>query len=151
MPLWIGLVGSIFPDLDLLYFYLIDHRRTLHHRYWTHLPLVWIALGLLVVGGSRLFKAERLAQWSTVFVLNVLLHQTLDTIVGKVLWLAPFDTRVVYLFEVPAVHGHWLLNYLLHWSIAFEVLVWVAALLVWRSDGDCVGGSPPARSTPRAI
>ena len=37
-----GMAGAIFPDIDLLYFYLIDHRQHGHHSYWTHLPLFWV-------------------------------------------------------------------------------------------------------------
>ena len=29
----VGLVGSIFPDLDLIYFYLLDNQKHLHHQY----------------------------------------------------------------------------------------------------------------------
>ena len=35
----LGLIGSLLPDVDMLYFYLIDNRQHLHHGYWTHIPL----------------------------------------------------------------------------------------------------------------
>ena len=42
--LLLGLLGSIFPDLDMLYFYLIDNRQHGHHSYLTHIPFYWISL-----------------------------------------------------------------------------------------------------------
>ncbi len=30
-----GMIGSIGPDFDMVYFYLVDHRQTHHHRYVT--------------------------------------------------------------------------------------------------------------------
>ena len=39
-----GMIGAIAPDLDMFYFYLIDQGRHNHHSYFTHFPLVWIAL-----------------------------------------------------------------------------------------------------------
>jgi inner membrane protein len=39
----LGLWASVLPNLDLLYFYLIDNRQTLHHLYWPHVPVSWLA------------------------------------------------------------------------------------------------------------
>lgn len=46
--LW-GLRGSIAPDLDMLYFRLIDHQQTHHHEYVTHWPILWGSLLMLWV------------------------------------------------------------------------------------------------------
>ena len=35
-----GVVGAVVPDLDMLWFHLVDNRQTHHHRYFTHWPLV---------------------------------------------------------------------------------------------------------------
>ncbi len=37
----VGLSGSIAPDLDMIYFYLVDNRQHHHHTYWTHIPFYW--------------------------------------------------------------------------------------------------------------
>lgn len=39
-----SIAGALAPDLDLFYFFLVDHRRTPHHLYWSHFPLVWAVL-----------------------------------------------------------------------------------------------------------
>tara|TARA_R110000868_G_scaffold10226_12_gene50135 strand:+ start:655 stop:852 length:198 start_codon:yes stop_codon:yes gene_type:complete len=33
-----GLVASVLPDADLLWFYLFDNRQHVHHAYITHTP-----------------------------------------------------------------------------------------------------------------
>ncbi|WP_432722673.1 hypothetical protein R0381_001538 [Jeongeupia wiesaeckerbachi] len=35
-----GIVGALAPDFDMLWFHLVDHRQTHHHKYFTHWPLV---------------------------------------------------------------------------------------------------------------
>ncbi|WEJ09073.1 hypothetical protein [Sinorhizobium prairiense] len=54
----VGLIFSVLPDLDLLYFFLGDGRRTPHHDYWTHLPIFWLGVAALtaaalILAGKR--------------------------------------------------------------------------------------------------
>ena len=41
------LIGSIAPDVDMAYFYLIDGRQHHHHDYLTHRPVLWYLVLLL--------------------------------------------------------------------------------------------------------
>ncbi|MGY1490792.1 metal-dependent hydrolase [Methylobacillus pratensis] len=41
-----SIIGSIAPDFDLSYFYLIDHRQIHHHQYFMHWPIIWF-LGVI--------------------------------------------------------------------------------------------------------
>ncbi|WP_390881416.1 hypothetical protein [Cardiobacterium hominis] len=34
------MAGGLLPDIDMLWFYLVDHVH--HHRYPTHWPLLWL-------------------------------------------------------------------------------------------------------------
>lgn len=86
-----ALVGSVFPDLDMLYFYLIDGQQSLHHHYWTHLPFVWLCLTPILA----------LHPVSRIFVLNVFGHLVLDTVAGGILWLWPWHPASFVLFQVP--------------------------------------------------
>src|SRR4051794_5179826 len=100
---WIlfGLAGSVFPDIDLLWFYLVDHRQHMHHSYWTHIPIFWAFIGAL----CELFA---LGWPARLFVGNALVHLVLDTVQGGIAWAYPFsDERFVFV-RVPALHGHWL-------------------------------------------
>lgn len=127
----LGLVSAILPDLDLLYFYLIDHRQTLHHLYWTHLPLIWLgpAIGSLLI--CAWVKNRLLTLAASVFYGNIFLHLLLDTAVGNMFWLYPFFTESFSLFEVTARHGWWVWNYILHWSFGLELAICAWAVTVY--------------------
>lgn len=128
-----GLMGAVFPDIDMLWFYLVDARQHHHHTYWTHLPLFW----LLVLTPCALvarWAGHRLALLAVgVFAGNLLLHLLLDSIVGDIWWLAPWIDRPYALFTVPRVYAWWWGNFLLHWSFAIELVVILFALRCWRT------------------
>ena len=122
----IGLASSVLPDIDLLYFYLIDGRQTLHHEYWTHIPAFWLVATGTAVALFRIARAP--VPWPAVAALlaGVFLHLALDTVTGGIAWLYPYLTGKVVLIDVPAPFGWWVWNFVLHWSFALE-----AALLIW--------------------
>lgn len=135
-PRWFVLVavlGAIAPDLDLLYFFLVDHRRTPHHLYWPHFPLVWM---LLLAGAAAWLalakKRPAPAALALVFCIGGVGHLLLDSVVGDIHWGAPFVYGAFSLFTVRARFHPWWLNFILHWSFAFELCLLAWAVLVWR-------------------
>ncbi|MCA1408105.1 metal-dependent hydrolase [Ensifer sp. IC3342] len=126
----VGLLCSVLPDFDLIYFYLVDHRRTLHHDYWTHTPLFWIATAA-VIGLVLLFsgKRERLIfVWAG--LLNILLHLAMDSVAADIRWFYPLSEARLNLVHIPARYSPWFLNFLLHWTFAVELMILVAAIVV---------------------
>ena len=126
-----ALLGSVFPDIDLLYFYWIDHRRHHHHTYWTHFPIVWVGLALACVLWMRLRKDSLLPALALIFALNGCAHMVLDSIVGHIWWLAPFVDQSFSLFTVTRSHEPWWVNFLLHWSFLLETALLTAAVIVY--------------------
>lgn len=126
-----GLAGAIAPDLDLAYFYVVDHRQTHHHHYWSHWPLVWLAL---VLAAAPFARRHAVASAALLFGLGGVLHLVLDTLVGDVWWLAPLVDQPFALFTVAARWSPWWLNFLLHWSFALELAICVWA---WREATRC--------------
>ena len=126
-----GMVGGIFPDIDLLYATLIDHWQAHHHRYWTHLPLVWLAISGAALS---LFRRSGTAwQAVTVFLLAVWGHLLLDSVAGDILWLWPWFDTPFSLVNIPARYSTWWLNFLLHWTFAVELgFVFMAVWLAWK-------------------
>ncbi len=122
------LVAAVLPDIDLLYFYLVDGRQTLHHDYWTHIPAFW----LLSTGAAvTLFRIARApVPWPAVagLLAGVFLHLALDTVTGGIAWLYPYHTGSIVLVDVPARFGWWVWNFVLHWSFVLElaVVIWAA-------------------------
>ena len=44
-----GAVMGLLPDLDMLWFYFVDHKQFHHHVYVPHWPIVWLGgFGVLV-------------------------------------------------------------------------------------------------------
>lgn len=132
--LWIGLIGSVFPDIDIIWFYLVDNRQNLHHGYWTHLPFDWLILTFITFLLLLLFKKKQYFFAAGVFFANVFLHFFLDTIVGKIEWLYPFSSQSFAFFEVPARYPFWIENFVFHWTFLFEIIVIIWALLEWRHE-----------------
>jgi inner membrane protein len=124
----IGLLASVLPDFDMLYFYLVDNGRTLHHDYWTHLPAFWLfATGMSAV----FFRIARLpVPWPAVTALlaGVMLHLALDSIAGGIAWLYPFHRGKLALIEVPARYGWWVWNFVFHWSFLLEIAILTLAV-----------------------
>lgn len=129
-----GMAGAIAPDVDLLYFYLIDHRQHHHHTYFTHFPIVWLALAVISIGWFNTARFRLLPSLAVVFALNGFAHLMLDTIVGDIWWFAPFVDEPFSLFTVPPRYQPWLLSFIFHWSFAFELAVVTWAIVVWRRD-----------------
>jgi inner membrane protein len=126
-----GLVASMFPDIDLAYFYLIDNRQHLHHSYWTHLPFYWLVIGVLVLSFVSVSRKKWLLPYLAVVEANVFLHCFLDTIVGKIRWLYPFSREDLYLFSVPQMHSWYVLDFILHWSFLLEILTVITSIYVY--------------------
>ncbi|MGV8996485.1 MAG: metal-dependent hydrolase [Parvibaculaceae bacterium] len=125
-----GLVASVLPDADLLWFYLVDNRQHVHHAYMTHTPVFWV--GLAAVAWITA-KAARIA-WAPLYIgvalANLMLHMALDSIAAEIRWLWPLSNAEFGLFHIPAVHGWWVWNFVLHWTFLFEVAACMAALLL---------------------
>ncbi|MEM9318176.1 MAG: metal-dependent hydrolase [Pseudomonadota bacterium] len=130
-----ALLGSIWPDLDLIWFYLIDDRAFHHHRYWVHAP----AFALAISAGIWLFCRATAPKWAPVIIAfgaGWCLHIALDGIAGGVMWHWPISDAFYVLVDVPARFDRWMLSFLVHWTMLLEASIWVvAAFLWWRKDG----------------
>ena len=131
--LWVGVLGSILPDFDMLYFYLVDNQQHLHHGYWTHIPFFWLCIAVVVYGGLHLSRRTVYLTAAHLFFAGIYLHLFLDTIVGKIEWLQPVSDVKIYFFSVPAVYDWWVWNFVWHWTFLFEVgIILFAAWLLYK-------------------
>ncbi|MBV1961605.1 MAG: metal-dependent hydrolase [Immundisolibacteraceae bacterium] len=129
----VGILGALAPDFDMLYFYLIDHQQTHHHKYITHWPLLWLSLIIISSSWFRFSSQSKAASTILIFSLGGLLHLILDTLVGDIWWLSPFINEPYALFTVPALVKPWWLNFIIHWSFAVEVAIFFWAVARYRS------------------
>ncbi len=137
LVLWAAMAGAIFPDFDLLFFYFVDDRAIHHHRYWVHAPAFAFASSALFYIAARLF-APHLRPAALAFGAAWLLHICLDSLTGGIMWLWPFSGDLFRLIEVPGREGvPWLVAFLTHWTMVFELLIWAAAIwFLWRARAE---------------
>ena len=141
-----GIAGAVVPDLDMLHFYLIDHCRYHHHTYWTHYPIIWLALLCASAMWLRIGRKKYTAALAVIFSLNGVVHMVLDTIASHVWWFAPFWDKPFNLITVPIVVRPWWLNFFTHWSFTFElfIILWALLILKRSSAVTCRRQAPPA-------
>jgi inner membrane protein len=127
-----GIAGAVAPDMDLLYFFLIDNRQHHHHSYWTHYPSVWVFLMLvsLILCYSKKWREK--ASLIVLFTLNATIHMVLDSLAGVIYWLAPFDDKAYSVVRVSARFEPWWLNFIVHWTFVVEIAIVAWVILVWR-------------------
>jgi len=128
----VGITGSIAPDFDMFYFYLIDYRQTHHHKYVTHWPMLWVCLVAVSIIWARLSRYSKASCLSLVFAAGGVLHLILDSFVGDIWWFAPLGGKPYAMFTVPALFKPWWLNFFFHWSFAVELIICLWALTLYR-------------------
>lgn len=133
-----AIIGGVFPDMDLLVFFFIDDRAIHHHRYWVHAPAFAAMVGLALILAARVF-APRYQLITIAFTAGWMLHIVLDSITGGIMWGWPFSNTLTSLIHVPGREGmHWIVTFLIHWTIIFELLIWAMASVFWmrrRGEG----------------
>lgn len=129
-----ALMASILPDLDLVWFYLVNGRQNPHHDFVFHWPLFWVAIALslwlIAVGTGR----RRAVPFIGVGLASLLLHMALDSLAAEIAWLMPLSDARINLVTVPGGRDWWVWNFVLHWTFLLELAIcgW-AALVLWRN------------------
>ena len=117
------LVGSVLPDIDMLRFFFLDEGAWHHHAYFTHRPILWVAVLVLgAVTRKRLIIS---------LGLGGLLHMLLDTFLGKMAWGWPLTDAASPFIVVQPTHSHWLFSFMAHWTFLAEVALVILAAIVF--------------------
>lgn len=126
-----AMIGAVAPDLDMLWFYLVDSRAHHHHAYLTHRPILW--LGIVLTGLLLRLRLPRAGVVLAFFGAGGMVHMMLDSIVGEIAWAWPVSEATHPLVTVQATQSHWILSFLTHWTFAVEIAITLLALIVWRT------------------
>lgn len=127
----IGLMGSILPDLDLFYFYLVDERQHQHHSYWSHIPIFWLSIYVFTASIFIVIQNKKMVLITTFIFAQIILHLILDTVSGGILWGYPLSIQYFVLFNVTPQYNWWVFNFILHWSFALEAAIILFALTTY--------------------
>ncbi|WP_346896521.1 metal-dependent hydrolase [uncultured Roseibium sp.] len=128
----VALFFSILPDFDLIWFFWVDGRQIHHHRYWVHIPAFWAVVGTVSLVA---FWRTRFRPYVVIAVAAVFLHLVLDSLVGGILWLSPWDNTLYQLITIQPTKPHWLFSFILHWTFLAEVVIWGLAVALYRGEG----------------
>lgn len=124
------LVASVLPDIDMLWFHLVDGGRVHHHQYWPHVPAFWLLIALISLPVISAFRRPLLIPAALCFA-AIGLHLLLDTFVGDIMWGWPFNDRFYRIATVSATHKHWILSFMFHWSFLIELLICACATALY--------------------
>lgn len=135
---YVVLTASVFgvlPDLDLIWFYLVDDRAFNHHLYWVHLPVFWVVVFAAAYGVLRLLRPVEYWFWRNLLVAataSICVHLVLDSYVGGIAWLYPYSEQLFVLLTLEARYDWWVWNFLWHWSFLVELVIvgWAGYLYV---------------------
>ena len=122
--LW-GLLGSVAPDFDHLYFWFINREQDQHLNF-SHYPLFWV---LLLIFSAFWFVIDRKSQNPvSAFMVSFggFIHMILDTVPGHIFWLAPFSYQPFSIGELVEAANPWLVQSFPGWAYGVELLI-----LIW--------------------
>ena len=123
-----GLIGSIAPDVDLLWKFFPGIHAVNHHYYWTHYPLIWLLFIAASLPGIRKNPPPKLsALMLFTFGVNGLCHMILDSLAGGIAWGAPFSLNLYTFFPVSARYTPWWLNFILPPTFLCEIAICLTA------------------------
>lgn len=125
-----ALVGSVLPDFDLIWFYLVDDRAIHHHHCWVHIPGFWAPVAVATLLSLRMWAPNWLPP-ARVFFVAIFLHLILDSIAGSIAWAWPFSDHLFEFVQVPATQSHFIWSFILHWTVSFELMIWALAIFLF--------------------
>lgn len=86
-------IGSIFPDIDLFYYYLFSATFS-HHEVLTHGFFIYFVICVVAFLSGYFLKKEFIKKASFLFLLGIFSHLIADSISAGVIWLAPFSYKM---------------------------------------------------------
>lgn len=129
-PILPTVMGSIVPDLDMLWFYLVDSSIH-HHKLPPHLPIYWFVGLAFVALVLWLTQHKSGLLYLAGFTAGLFLHLILDSLFAPIWWLYPLIDQPLELFQIPATQNHWILSFVLHRSFLLELAIVITALWLW--------------------
>jgi inner membrane protein len=135
--LWLGLLGSIFPDFDIMYLYIAEDTGTFHRQYWTHLPIFWLCITMIFFVTTYFINFnKKVICGGLFFLMNIWGHLILDTTMAPVYWLKPLMAKGFQLFDlnIAPVYASWFFNYMMHPFFLSEITLCIGAIVMWISS-----------------
>ena len=98
--LYLGIAASLFPDVDILFFFLQTHgfavgtQKGINHRsYITHVPAFHLMIAAIAWTGSRIAGSTTGELIAIVYLIGTWTHFVTDSFFYGIRWLWPFSNR----------------------------------------------------------
>lgn len=131
-----GLLGSVAPDLDYYYKEMFDpSENPSHHHYFTHYPFFWLILWVLSLLWLGLNRRGQGPVSAFVFSLGGIIHNFLDTVVGRIYWFAPFSFEKYGIVSLVRNYDPSMLPDFWNWGYGVELIITLWAVYLWSRSG----------------
>lgn len=127
------LIGAVIPDIDMIWFWTLDHRQHHHHGYFTHWPSFWLLVFVVGLAVSLLLSRRDWIVAVCMFFLGTLSHVVLDSVAAPIMWMAPLSDRWFELSHVPASSYGATYALVMHWTFGLELMLCLTAAVVLYS------------------
>lgn len=123
----ISMLGGIFPDVDLLYYYFSSATFS-HHEIFTHSFIVYLVFCLIIFLIGVLLKNHFLKISGILFFGGVCTHLATDSIGAGIVWLYPFSHALFGLDNFAWYHhgfgyNYFAINYIMEGTVFFMLVL----------------------------
>jgi len=125
----LAIVGGIFPDVDLIYYYLSSATFS-HHEVFTHSVLFYLIICGIVYFFGYLKKNNFLRIAAILFFLGVISHFLADSLGAGIVWLWPFSKTLFGLDSLDWYRGSYLGKNFFVINYGLELLMFILVLLL---------------------
>lgn len=124
----IAIIGGLFPDIDLLYYYLFAADFS-HHEAFTHSAFIYLILFCVLYLLFYLLKNNFYKKIITFFFLGVLSHLLADSVGAGVIWLYPFSKEMYGLTSFDWFRDSFFGQNFFVTNYSFEVLFFILVII----------------------
>ncbi|NQV12844.1 MAG: metal-dependent hydrolase [Parcubacteria group bacterium] len=123
---FVGTLAGILPDIDTLYYYLVDSRFS-HRELITHTPILYVVVCLTLYLTGYLLKKKFIQALSLVIFFATLSHLIFDSLNSGIGWLYPGTDLIFGLLGISALAEGWYGQYLLVITYSVELAIFLGA------------------------
>ena len=125
----VGVIGGLFPDIDLFYYYLVT-AKTSHHELLTHSFFIYFAVFILFFIIAFLIKNRFIWALNIVFFIGVFSHLAADSLGSGIMWFYPFSDFLFGLISFYFILNSWFTQWIFSINYSLETVILLLAFFI---------------------
>jgi len=130
----IAMIGGIFPDVDLFYYYFFSATFS-HHEVFTHSFFIYLVFFVVIFFIGLILKNHFIKIAGFLFFSGVVTHLLADSIGAGIVWLYPFSQALFGLdnfawYNLGFGYNYFAINYILEGTIFFILALIIIKQLI---------------------